>query len=52
MLIHTWIWLLADAEELHEGKTIANYGRVIVRGNNVLFKTRKWTLVGSEFYDK
>jgi len=24
-------------EELHDGKTIANYGRVIVRGNNVLF---------------
>lgn len=29
--------IMMDAEELHEGKTIANYGRVIVRGNNVLF---------------
>ncbi len=29
--------IMTDAEELHEGKTIANYGRVIVRGNNVLF---------------
>jgi small nuclear ribonucleoprotein len=28
---------MTDAEELHDGKTIANYGRVIVRGNNVLF---------------
>jgi len=26
-----------DAEELHDSKVIANYGRVIVRGNNVLF---------------
>ncbi len=29
--------IMVDAEELHNGKTIANYGRVIVRGNNVLF---------------
>ncbi len=29
--------IMTDAEELHEGKIIANYGRVIVRGNNVLF---------------
>ena len=29
--------IMTDAEELHDGKTIANYGRVIVRGNNVLF---------------
>jgi len=29
--------IMTDAEELHEDKTIANYGRVIVRGNNVLF---------------
>ena len=29
--------IMTDAEELHGGKTIANYGRVIVRGNNVLF---------------
>ena len=29
--------IMTDAEELHENKAIANYGRVIVRGNNVLF---------------
>ena len=29
--------IMTDAEERHGGKTIANYGRVIVRGNNVLF---------------
>ena len=29
--------IMTDAEELHEAKVIANYGRVIVRGNNVLF---------------
>ena len=29
--------IMTDAEEQHEGKTVANYGRVIVRGNNVLF---------------
>ena len=29
--------IMTDAEELHEGRVIANYGRVIVRGNNVLF---------------
>ena len=29
--------IMTDAEEIHETKTIANYGRVIVRGNNVLF---------------
>lgn len=29
--------IMTDAEELHEEKVIANYGRVIVRGNNVLF---------------
>ena len=29
--------IMTDAEEIHEGRTIANYGRVIVRGNNVLF---------------
>lgn len=29
--------IMTDAEELHEDKVIANYGRVIVRGNNVLF---------------
>jgi len=26
-----------DAEELRNGKTIEKYGRVILRGNNVLF---------------
>jgi len=29
--------IMTDAEELHDSKVIANYGRVIVRGNNVLF---------------
>lgn len=29
--------IMTDAEEQQNGKTIANYGRVIVRGNNVLF---------------
>jgi len=29
--------IMTDAEEVLHGKTIANYGRVIVRGNNVLF---------------
>lgn len=29
--------IMTDAEELHNDKVIANYGRVIVRGNNVLF---------------
>ncbi|HUU48231.1 MAG TPA: U6 snRNA-associated Sm-like protein LSm6 [Nitrosopumilaceae archaeon] len=29
--------IMTDAEEHHDGRVIANYGRVIVRGNNVLF---------------
>ena len=29
--------IMTDAEEHYDGKMIANYGRVIVRGNNVLF---------------
>ncbi|MDH3676718.1 MAG: U6 snRNA-associated Sm-like protein LSm6 [Nitrosopumilus sp.] len=29
--------IMTDAEELQKDKVIANYGRVIVRGNNVLF---------------
>ncbi len=29
--------IMTDAEELQEDRVIANYGRVIVRGNNVLF---------------
>jgi small nuclear ribonucleoprotein len=29
--------IMTDAEELQDNKVIANYGRVIVRGNNVLF---------------
>lgn len=29
--------IMTDAEELQNDKVIANYGRVIVRGNNVLF---------------
>jgi len=28
---------MTDAEEIKGDKVIANYGRVIVRGNNVLF---------------
>ena len=29
--------IMTDAEELQAGRVIANYGQVIVRGNNVLF---------------
>lgn len=29
--------IMTDAEEIHDDKVITNYGRVIVRGNNVLF---------------
>ena len=29
--------IMTDAEELRNGKTIEKYGRVILRGNNVLF---------------
>jgi len=29
--------IMTDAEEIKGGKVIANYGRVILRGNNVLF---------------
>lgn len=29
--------IMTDAEEIHDSKVIASYGRVIVRGNNVLF---------------
>ncbi len=29
--------IMTDAEELQDDKVVANYGRVIVRGNNVLF---------------
>ncbi len=29
--------IMTDAEEVLNGKTVANSGRVIVRGNNVLF---------------
>ena len=29
--------IMTDAEEISDGKVVANYGRVIVRGNNVLF---------------
>jgi len=29
--------IMTDAEELDQGKTIGKFGRVIVRGNNVLF---------------
>ena len=29
--------IMTDAEEQQSGKRLGNYGRVIVRGNNVLF---------------
>jgi small nuclear ribonucleoprotein len=29
--------IMSDAEELKDGKTVEKYGRVILRGNNVLF---------------
>jgi len=29
--------IMTNAEEIKDDKVIANYGRVIVRGNNVLF---------------
>ncbi len=29
--------IMTDAEEMREDKVVANYGRVILRGNNVLF---------------
>jgi len=29
--------IMTDAEELRNGKTVERYGRVILRGNNVLF---------------
>jgi small nuclear ribonucleoprotein len=29
--------ILVDAEESENGKKIANYGKVVIRGNNVLY---------------
>jgi len=29
--------IMSNAEELNDGKTVEKYGRVILRGNNVLF---------------
>ncbi len=29
--------IMTDAEELHDGKTVGKYGRIILRGNNVIF---------------
>jgi len=29
--------IMTDAEETRDGKTVEKYGRVILRGNNVLF---------------
>ena len=29
--------IMTDAEELNDGKTVGKFGRVILRGNNVLF---------------
>ena len=30
-------FIMTDAEEVNQGKTVGKFGRVIVRGNNVLF---------------
>jgi len=29
--------IMTDAEELHDGKTVGKFGRIILRGNNVIF---------------
>ena len=29
--------IMSDAEEVKDGKTVEKYGRIILRGNNVLF---------------
>ncbi len=29
--------IMTDAEELHGGKTVGKFGRIILRGNNVIF---------------
>ena len=29
--------IMTDAEELHDGKTVGKYGRIILRGNNFIF---------------
>ena len=29
--------IMTDAEELHDGKIVGKYGRIILRGNNVIF---------------
>jgi len=29
--------IMSNAEELNDGKTVEKYGRIILRGNNVLF---------------
>ena len=29
--------IMTDAEELQDGKTVGKYGRIILRGNNVIF---------------
>jgi len=29
--------IMSDAQELNDGKTVEKYGRIILRGNNVLF---------------
>jgi small nuclear ribonucleoprotein len=31
--------ILVDAEEFENGKICANYGKVVIRGNNVLYIT-------------
>ena len=29
--------IMTDSEELHDGKTVGKFGRIILRGNNVIF---------------
>ena len=29
--------IMTDAEEMHDGKTVGKFGRIILRGNNVIF---------------
>ena len=29
--------IMTDAEELHDSKTVGKFGRIILRGNNVIF---------------
>ena len=29
--------IMTEAEEMHDGKTVGKFGRIILRGNNVIF---------------